>query len=288
MTVHVPSKLVGRLLILATALLWSTGGLFAKAPIFDSWSPEVRGPVLTFWRAAFAAAVLVPLIRRPRWSVYLAPMSLCFTLMCITYLSAMILTTAANAIWLQNTAPAWVFLISVLLLREPPARRDLPTLAFAALGVGTILLFEVQGQEILGVACGVTAGVTYACVIVFTRLLRNQNAVWLVALNHVVATALMLPWVLWLGVVPSAAQLLVLAGFGILQMGIPYVLITRGLRSISSQEAIGICLIEPVLNPVWVFLLWGEVPAWWTVVGASLILAGLVLRYVFFLGRGMK
>jgi len=276
---HTPSKLGGRLLVLSAALMWSSAGLFAKAPIFGDWDPATRGLLLAFWRAAFAAMLLAPLIRRPRWNILLVPMSLCFTLMCVSYLSAITLTTAANAIWLQNTAPAWVFMISVLALREPIVRRDMIPLCFAVLGVGTILLFEAQGQALPGVACGIASGLTYGCVIVFTRLLRRHDAVWLVGLNHLVATALLLPWMLSLRIWPSPGQLAVLAAFGVFQMAIPYVLISRGLRAISSQEAVAIALLEPVLMPLWVFLVWREVPAWWTILGAVLILVGLVVRY---------
>lgn len=280
---HAPGRLSGRLLALGAALLWSTSGLFAKAPVFEtSWPESVRGPLLAFWRAAFAALVLLPLVRRPRWSVLLVPMAVCFSLMSLTYMTAMARTTAANAIWLQATAPWWVFLLSVTLLREPVARRDLVPLGFGFLGVGLILLFElgIHTQERVGVVCGLGAGVTYACVIMFTRRLRDHSAIWLVAFNHVVATAVLLPWAIRIGVRPSPTQLAVLACFGALQMGVPYVLLSRALRTISSQEAIAICLVEPVLTPLWTYLAWGEMPAQWTIVGAGLILAGLVLRYV--------
>ncbi len=261
--------------------MWSTSGLFAKAPLFDVWPESDRGLILAFWRAAFAALVLLPLIRRPKWNVRLVPMAICFTVMCATYMSAMSQTTAANAIWLQATSPWWVFLLGVLIFRERIARRDLIPLGFAVVGVGVILWFELvrhPGNR-TGVLCGLGAGVSYACVVLFMRRLRDHASVWLIALNHLVATVVMLPWVIHVGIWPSPAQLAVLAGFGIFQMAIPYVLVSRALRTIGSQEVIGICLIEPALTPVWV-LLWGEVPDWWTIVGASLVLVGLVLRYV--------
>jgi len=72
----------------------------------------------------------------------------------------------------------------------------------------------------------------------------------------------------------------VLFGFGALQMAIPYLLLIRGLRAISSQETVALGLIEPVLIPLWVYLKWGESPAWWTMIGAALILVGLLMRYV--------
>jgi len=273
-------KLAGRLWVLGAALMWSTGGLFAKLPIWDDWTLEVRGPMFAFWRALFAALVLVPTIRRPRFSPYLVPLALAFTFMNITYLLAMTRTTAANAIWLQSTSPWWVFLISVFLLRKPVVRHDLIPLVFGGLGVGTILLFEVRGQTQFGVACGLLSGIGYALVLMLMRKLRSQNSAWLVALNHAVAALALLPWVIYVGRWPSPIQLVVLAGFGALQMGIPYTFLLRGLRSVSSQEAVAIALIEPVLNPLWVFLCGLETPAWWSVVGALLILIGLVLRYV--------
>lgn len=275
-------KLVARLSMLVAALMWSTSGLFAKAPIFDGWSESVQGPLFAFWRAAFAALVLIPTVRRPRWKGYLVPLVLCFAAMNITYLTAMTRTTAANAIWLQSTSPWWVFLLTVLVLRHPVARRDLIPLCFGVLGVGTIVFFEIRGQATLGLACGVAAGVAYACVVIFMRQLRRENPAWLVAACHTVSAIIVLPWIIHLGVWPSLGQLAVLAAFGAFQMAFPYLLLVRSLRSISPQEVVAIGLLEPVLMPLWVFLVGWETPDWWTLVGASLILIGLVARYIVF------
>lgn len=282
MTPPVPSKLSGRLHILGAALLWSLCGLFVKAGFFADWDASLQGGLLAFWRALFAGLLLAPLIRRPRWHVLLAPLSIVFALMCVSYLTAMVKTTAANAIWLQATAPWWVLAISVVFLRERVARRELIPLGFAGAGVGLILAFEIGGQidSTVGVACGLASGLFYGSVAVFMRLLRGHGAAWLVALPHLATAAVILPWVVAVGVWPDALQLGVLAAFGVLQMGLPYVLFIRGLRCITAQEAIVIALVEPMLNPFWVWLVGFETPHWWTVAGASLILTGLVLRYV--------
>ncbi|NQT18000.1 MAG: EamA family transporter [Planctomycetes bacterium] len=277
---RIPSTLEGRLWVLAAALLWSTGGLFAKAPIFDDCPLAIRAPMFAFWRAFFAALVLLPMVRRPRFRGLLVPLVLVFTAMNVTYLASLTRTTAANAIWLQATAPWWVFLFSVSLFRQPIVRRDLIPLAFGCLGVGAILTFELRGQAQFGVLAGLASGIGYAMVLVLLHQLGRENSAWLVAICHAVAALAMLPWVIYLGWWPSLAQLLVLAGFGALQMGIPYTFITFGMRSVSSQEAVGIALVEPILMPLWVFLFYHEVPALWTMVGAALILVGLVLRYV--------
>lgn len=280
--------LAGRALILGAALLWSLGGIFAKAPVFDDWPADSRGVLLAFWRALFAGLLLVPLVRRPRWQWSLVPMTLAFTGMNITYLTAMTLTTAANAIWLQCTAPVWVFLFSAVWGVDRINRRDLFTLGCAAVGIGLILYNELQrsptagasfDQSQLGVVLALTAGVFYAIVVIAMRHLRHEDGAWLVAICHLVAAAVMAPAVVWIGHWPSPFQLLVLAAFGLLQMGLPYWLFARGLRHITGQEASGLGLIEPVLMPIWVFLTWGEEPAWWTIIGGGLILVGLTLRY---------
>jgi DME family drug/metabolite transporter len=269
----------GRLLIVLAAVLWSSSGLFAKAPLFGDWPSDVRGPLLAFWRALFAGLLLLPWVRGPRFTVQLIPLGALFTVMNVTYLSAMTLTTAANAIWLQCTAPWWVFLVGVVVLRQPfPTTERLP-LVIGGAGLAIILWFQVQGQDRWGVLLGLIAGLSYAGVVLSLRALRHYETVWIVAVAHLVTAAAIFPYVLYLDRWPSAGQLAVLAGFGIFQMGLPYVLFARGLRSITSQEATGIGLLEPILLPLWVYLVWNEEPAGSTLAGGSLILAGLALRY---------
>lgn len=279
------SPLTGRLLIVVCAVLWSSSGFFAKAPVWDVWPADVRGVALAFWRALFAGLLLLPFMRRPRWNWRLVPMTLAFTAMNAAYLSAMTLTTAANAIWLQNTGPVWVFVLGGLLFGERPNRRDGVPLVFSIAGVGLILWCELASVSLvglgrLGVLLGLTSGLCYALVVLSIRSLRNENPAWLVAVNHLVAAAI-LAVPAWQAVgAPSPAQLAVLAAFGLLQMGLPYLLFARGLQTVSSQEAAVLALLEPILLPVWALLAWGERPAWWTLAGGGLILAGLVLRYL--------
>ncbi len=269
----------GRGAILLAALLWSTSGLFAKAPVFEYWPPGERGALMAFWRALFAGLLLLPAVRGARFTPRLVPMVACFGGMNVTYLTAMTLTSAANAIWLQSTAPLWVFLLAVLVVREPFDTRDLVPLAFGLCGVATIVVCESSGTSKVGVAYGLAAGVFYAGVVLSLRALRTENGAWLVAVNHLGAAAILFPYVCWLGEWPRVAQLVTLAAFGGLQMGLPYWLFSRGLRTVPSTQATLIALIEPVVMPLWVFLVWGERAAWWTIAGAALILVGLVVRY---------
>ena len=86
-------RIRGRVMIAAAAVMWSTSGFFAKSPLFEDWPVEIRGPLLAFWRSLFACLVLLPLVRRPRWTPKLVPMVLVFAGMNFTYLSAMAHTT---------------------------------------------------------------------------------------------------------------------------------------------------------------------------------------------------
>lgn len=270
-----------RWLVLTAAVLWSTSGFFAKSQQFDGWPAGT----LAFWRALFACFVLWPLVRRPRWSWRLIPMTLLFAAMNYSYLTALTTGSAANAIWLQMAAPLWVLLVGVFYFGETAVARDWWLLLFVISGVGMILYFESRGASVSAVGWGLFSGLTYAGIVLSLRNLREFDSAWLAALNHTVTVLCLTPFAVTGTPGPSGSQWLLLAGFGILQLGIPYVLFARGLRHIPGHEATTIGLLEPLLVPIWALLTAGEIPAWWTIAGGGLILLGLAVRYLRFGGR---
>lgn len=275
---------LGRACVLLAALLWSTSGLFVKSGLFSDWPESQRGMLFAFWRAAFAGLLLAPAVRRPQWDWKLLALAFSFTTMSVCVLQSMTFTTAANAIWLENTAPLWVCLSGVLIWPDGFERRDLTPLACGTLGIGVILYCELRGPDLgaqqIGVLLGALSGLLYAGIIVCLRQLRSLDGAWIVAVMHVAAAAALAPFCLAAGTWPAGRQWLALAGFGLFQTAVPYLLYARSVRSITSQEAAGIGLLEPVMNPLWVYLVYGEQPARWTIAGATLILAGLAARYV--------
>lgn len=277
------TKTVGRLLVVGAVILWSSSSFFTKSHFFDDWPIEWRGALFGFWRALAATFVLSPFVRGVRFRPMLIPMVISFAGMNVTFLSAMVLSTAANAIWLESTAPFWVLISCLFLFREPLRKRDVLPFLAAFLGVGLILTLELrqaEKQSQLGVIMGLLSGVCYGGVIITLRQLREENAAWLVALNHAASAMVLAPLVVWLGYWPTTFQLAWLTAFGVIQMAIPYVLLSTGLKVIPSHEVALIGLLEPILNPIWAFLVWGERPAWWTITGGACILLGLLLRYV--------
>ena len=289
-----PTLWQARLLILAAATLWSTSGFFVKAPWFAGWS----GAALAFWRTLFASLVLWPLVRRPEWTWKLIPMALLFAAMNYGYLTSMSLGTAANAIWLQFTAPAWVLVLGVAVFKERAIPRDWLLVAFAAAGVSLILFFESRGASLRRRRLGPRSGACYAGVVLSLRHLRAHDPAWLAAVNHTVTALALWPFALapllfgnthlatFAGITtanapfPAGIQWPLLAAFGLFQLGLPYVLFARGLQRVPGHEATGIGLIEPILVPLWTFLAWNERPEWWTLAGGALILTGLAVRYL--------
>ncbi|GIW99489.1 MAG: permease [Pirellulaceae bacterium] len=292
---------MGRWQIIAASVLWSTSGFFAKAPWFDGWPSEDRGTLLAFWRSAFAILILLPLVRRPDFRWPMLPMTACFAVMVWSFMTAMVYGPAANAIWLQYLAPAWVAMGCVLLLREPLQWVDLRLIAWCLAGVLIILTVEVVrgwlpaaesgvqetvvlARPWLATGMGLLSGVAFAGVVLCMRALRDMDSAWLITCNHGATALLLLPWVIAAEGSIAWSGYLALALFGMLQMSLPYVLFARGLRSASTAEASVLTLIEPLLVPVWVYVAWHEHPSyeppgWWVWCGAALIFIGLVQRY---------
>lgn len=284
---------MGRWLILLAAILWSTNGFFAKSPYFDDLSPGDKATMMAFWRSAFASLVVVFLIRRWRWDWRLLAMGSSFAAMTWTFLSALVNTEASLAIWLQYMAPAWVVVLSWYLFREAPDRSSRWMLAFAMSGVAVILTgqflelgrtADAWQDDLWGIIAGMLSGLFFAGVIVSLRRLRDFDSMQLVFVNQVVTTLALLPAVIWMGILPTGFQWGYLAMFGIVQLGTPYLLFAYGIKSVSSHEASGLGLLEPLLVPVWVYVAWSHLPDYeppsaWTIAGGALILLGLGLQW---------
>jgi drug/metabolite transporter (DMT)-like permease len=262
--------------------LWSTSGVLVKSPPLQELPAADRGPLIACCRALFAGMCLLPFVSwsRVRFRPVLVPMAASFALMNTLFVMAMSVTTAAATIFLQYTATGWAFLFGAIFLKEPLTRENLVALAFGLAGIGWIVGGSWTGGEWLGTLLALGSGVGYAGVIVSLRALRDEDPYWLTVLNHLVAGLLLLPWVVSRGVLPAGQQWTLLLALGVLQMGLPYVLFSRGVACISTQEASLITLLEAILNPLWVWMLWRESVPLSTWIGGGLILTGLLTRYV--------
>jgi drug/metabolite transporter (DMT)-like permease len=298
MSGSVPSVAAARASLVVAAILWSTGSLFMRLvqqPALLGWSEPGLAPLpIAFFRALFAGLVMVPLIRRAdiRFHPRMGLMVVTFATMSAVYLTAMGLGKAGNAIFLQNTAPFWVYLFAVILLGETGDRRGWAAVLLGLAGAVVIVAgnwpADQQRTDVVVLLLGLTSGIVYAGVVLLLRALREHSPAWLVLLN-LIGSAAALGVFLTLAPteltgwthVPTSRQLGLLAVFGAVQMALPYWLFARGLRTVGPQEAAIITLLEPLLNPVWAYLVTPETdtPNGPMFLGGGLILAALLWRY---------
>jgi drug/metabolite transporter (DMT)-like permease len=287
-----------RLAIVAAALFFSTGGAAIK--LVELPALQVAG-----LRALIAAVTLLVVLRVP-WRSFRPASLLIGVAQAATMLLFVVankLTTAASTIFLQSTAPLYVLLLSPLLLGERIRRGDV--LFLAAFGIGLALFFvgvdptqATAPDPVRGNLAGVAGGMTWAATVLGLRWLAlRQHAARtdapatalapgtrdpdLVAAATVTGNALVflvcLPSLLPLPAA-SALDVAVVGWLGVFQVGAAYALLSRGVREVRAFDATLLMLIEPVLNPVWAFLLHGETPGPWSLLGGALILGTTAAR----------
>ena len=265
----------GRWFILSAALLWSLAGVFIKFL-------DVPPLTIVFYRSFFAFLVFSAFFRRVQCRIN-GPVLisvLTYTAAISSFVSANKLTTAANAIVLQYTAPIFVFLFSRWVLGEKISRPNGFALLAGMIGVGAISLDSAGEPEMAGVALALLSGVLFAVYMINLRRTQQVSPIYLTWVNNAFC-ALALFFVVSSQLALTLNQLVILMVMGALQLGLPYFLFSRGLQSVSLLEASLIALIEPVLNPIWVALTVGEIPSAATLSGGAMILVGLGVRYVW-------
>jgi drug/metabolite transporter (DMT)-like permease len=264
---------LARLYLVVAAILWSLAGVFIK---FLSLPPLA----LVFYRSLFASLFFILLIRKSgaiRGRVLLLSM-ISYTAAISLFVSANRLTTAANAIILQYTAPIFVFVIVHFVFREMISGPSWIALSMGMTGIAVIFAGTAGQPDLAGVTLAVASGLLFAIYMLSVGLLTQVNAGTLTFLNNLACCALLLPFV-FDQLSLSLSEGALLAVMGVVQLGIPYWLFSKSLETASIHEASLIVLIEPVLNPIWVALVVGEIPSAITLIGGGLIIAGLAIRY---------
>jgi len=261
-----------RLYLLAGAALWSTGGFFIKE--IDAGATSI-----TFFRCLFAGLLLAPAVagrRFPRGMDIVVSVVL-FALLLGLYVGATKETTAANAIFLQYTAPLYVIAFAPALLGERLRSRDALPFAICLGGIAVLFIGNSGSGDVPGMLLGAGSGFFYGLFLLWLRRVRYADPI-AVTFANCMGVALLFSFALLKRDV-DAEDLALLFVMGAVQFALPYLLFTRGLRDVESAEASLLALIEPVLNPVWVALFYGEEPTVATVIGGAIIITGLAVRY---------
>jgi len=293
-----PPLLASRLQLLGAAALFSTGGAAIKACALDGWQ-------IACFRAGIAALVVAALVPGSRrgWTPRTALVAAAYATTVILFVQANKLTTAANAIFIQAASPLFIAALGPWLIGERLRARDVPFMAALTVGLG---LFFAGAPDEHATAPDPRLGNALAAVSSFTVALMMMGLRWLlsapdslrraqrgvrgvrrsdgsapaaVVMGNLMAFAVALPFSL--PVIARPADAAILVYLGVFQIGLAYPLLLSALRRVSALEASLLLFVEPVLSPLWAWLLHGERPGAWAMAGGALILAATGIKTWF-------
>lgn len=277
-------------LVVFAVLLWSTGGLFIKLTTLDAYQ-------VTFFRSLLAGITVLLLTRRQglRINLFGVICSVIYATLLFLFVWATKHTTAANAIFLQYTAPIYILVLSPFVIREKFHLRDLATVIFCIAGMSLFFVGKLEITDYQGNIAALGSGVFLGLYIMLLRHPRaterdtkgsRLNPVITVIYGNFLLAILTLPS--GIAAVPTLTlrDLGAVAFLGIVQIGLSYILFIKGVTGGTRPlDASIIGYIEPLLNPVWVFLFVGERPSNWALLGGAIIIATVVSHTIVQYGR---
>jgi drug/metabolite transporter (DMT)-like permease len=262
-------------LMAAAALCWSLGGLLIKSV---AWPPLAVAGGRGFIAAAFLA-VFAPRFRFT-WSAAQIGGAVAYAATTILFVTATKLTTAANAILLQYTAPVWIALFGAWFLGERATRADWLTIAIVFCGMGLFFCDDLRLAGLAGNLIALASGVAFASMTLLLRKQKDTSAEESIFLGNLLAGVVGLPFMVSAQTFPSVRGWIALALLGVVQLGVSYLLYARAIRHITALEAVLIPVIEPILNPIWVLLALGERPGPLSLLGGVIVLSAVTARMV--------
>ena len=266
----------GQLTILAAAFLWSTSGLFIK--LID-WHPIViagtRGAVAALFLVIFRLISPPPKNTKnrafPLWACAIA-----FSFTVFTYVPAITLTTAANAILLQYGAPIWAALLGWYFVKEKPNWEQWVALALVVAGLFLFFRGSLGQGAFLGNVLAIISGVLLGGHSVFLRMLKDGNPMDALLLAHTISAVLSIPFIFLYPPTITISTALPLIYMGIFQMGAASLLFSYGIKRTTAIQAMLTAIVDPILNPVWVLIVLGEKPSPWALLGGAIIITAVV------------
>lgn len=276
----IPRHRRGLIFISFAALMWSSGGLFIKVLSLDAYQ-------ISFYRSLIAAlTILVITISRKQslkfeFDIISILCSISYAFILILFVIATKLTTAANAIFLQFTAPIYLLVLEPLFLKTKFEKRNLITLIFCLIGMALFFFGKLDFTAVKGNLFAIGSGICFALFSLFLKwkkqLHKTESTIVYIVAGNFLVCLFCLP-VVFDKLIIDPTQLLILLFMGVFQIGISYIIFNEGIKYISATESMIIAMLEAVLNPVWVFLGVGEIPSVFAITGSIIILLAIVWR----------
>jgi drug/metabolite transporter (DMT)-like permease len=217
--------------------------------------------------------------RRPRftWSLPQIGGALAYSATMICFVAANKLTTAANAIVLQYMAPVYLAFLGAWFLKEKTHWYDGVTIA-AVLG-GMVLFFvgRLSTEGLWGNVISVVSGVFFAFSTLFLRMQKDGSPLESLLLGHGFTAVVAVPF-FFLSPAPTASSWIGIGVLGVFQIGLSAILFAYGVRHVTALESLLTTVLEPIFNPIWVFLVLGETPGPLALAGAAVILTAVTAR----------
>lgn len=259
------------LLLVATAVLWSLGGVLIK------WA-TLPPLAVAGLRSAIALPVLLLFFRRQAVNFSAVQLSggVCYAATVIFFVYATKLTTAGNAILLQYTAPVYVALFSGWLLNERIRWFDWAAIAVVLFGMSLFFLDELGSGGLTGNILAVASGFTFASLVLFMRKQKEASPIGSVIIGNLITALICLPWMVTSA--PGSADWVGLLLLGVFQLGLSYVCYSIAIKNVTAMEGILIPVLEPILNPLWAFFFVGERIGHWAFVGGFLVILSILFR----------
>ncbi|MCS7174776.1 DMT family transporter [Pseudothermotoga sp.] len=266
------NRKIAILFLIITAILWSLGGLLIK---LVNWNPIA----IAAGRSIISALLMLAYVRKPKfnWSRDQILAALFYFGTVTLFVTANKFTTAANAILLQYGAPVYVAIFAPLILKEKTKTADWIAIAFALFGMTLFFFDELEVKNLFGIVIAVASGVSFALYIIFMRKQKDASPIDSTLLGNILTALVGLPFIFSQSF--EFQNVLGIVLLGTVQLGLSYILYSIAIKYVEALEAILIPIIEPILNPIWVFLAFGEKPGSWALLGGIIVLSSVTLRY---------
>jgi len=264
------------LYVLAAAVLWSTGGLFIK------WT-KLSGLELSFFRSFFAIFMIAFFTRHEGFGINIvsAIASVLYAVLLILFVLATKQTTAANAIFLQYTAPVYLLILEPLFYKEKFRSRDFVTVLVCIAGMTLFFVGKLRPEDVAGNILALASGLCFALYFLLLRhskarlVNRASSAIY----GNLLAALITAPWGIAAITTLDFHDTMSVIYLGVIQIGLAYILFTSAMaQGVRSLDAGIIGYTEPVLNPVWVFLVLGERPSKWALLGGAVIITAVIVH----------
>ena len=261
-------------LMLACSSLWSIAGIFIK---MLPWNPFV----IAGWRSLISSVCVAAYLGLFHMRLRINRDSLVSAVMVSTtflsFVCANKLTTAANAIVLQFTAPVFILLLSAVLFQQKFSRADLITVVVTMLGIALFFFDQLSPGNFFGNCVSIFAGLALACMYLATGHADEESRMSGILLGHLLTAVIGIPFMFFFDTPLTGSALGSILALGIVQLGIPYILYGIAVKDCPPLVCSLLGAVEPLLNPLWVFLFDGERPGVFALCGGIVVIVTITI-----------